>query len=55
MGWILQDIAIKNNLAFTGGSDFHGNNDNGVDLSMGGESLPEHYIEHLGKWNAILL
>ena len=35
----LQDIAIKNNLAFTGGSDFHGNNDNGVDLGMGGDNM----------------
>lgn len=30
----LQDIAVKNNLAFTGGSDFHGNNDDGIDLGM---------------------
>lgn len=35
----LQDIAIKNNLAFTGGSDFHGNNDDGNDLGIGGENM----------------
>ena len=35
----LQDIAIKNNLAFTGGSDFHGKNDNGIDLGLGGDNM----------------
>ena len=45
----LQDIAIKNNLAFTGGSDFHGSNDNGVDLGMGGENMmiPDSILANL--------
>lgn len=45
----LQDIAIKNNLAFTGGSDFHGNNDDGIDLGMGGENMmvPDSFLTNL--------
>lgn len=45
----LQDIAIKNNLAFTGGSDFHGNNDDGIDLGMGGENMmiPDSILANL--------
>ena len=45
----LQDIAIKNNLAFTGGSDFHSSNDNGVDLGMGGENMmiPDSILANL--------
>lgn len=35
----LQDIAIKNKLAFTGGSDFHGNHDGDITLGMGGENM----------------
>lgn len=35
----LQDIAIKHNLAFTGGSDFHGNHDDGIDLGVGGDNM----------------
>lgn len=45
----LQDIATKNNLAFTGGSDFHGSNDNGVDLGLGGENMmiPDSILANL--------
>lgn len=45
----LQDIAIKNNLGFTGGSDFHGNHGNGVDLGLGGENMriPEEFLANL--------
>lgn len=45
----LQNIAIKNNLAFTGGSDFHGNNDDGIDLGMGGENMmvPDSFLANL--------
>ena len=45
----LQDMAIKNNLAFTGGSDFHGNNDDGIDLGMGGENMmvPDSILANL--------
>lgn len=45
----LQDIAVKNNLAFTGGSDFHGNNDDGIDLGMGGENMmiPDSILANL--------
>lgn len=35
----LQDIAARYNLAFTGGSDFHGHNDDGIDLGVGGENM----------------
>ena len=50
----LQDIAIKNNLAFTGGSDFHGNNNNGVDLGMGGENMmiPDSILANAHWFNA---
>lgn len=45
----LQDIAIKHNLAFTGGSDFHGNHDDGIDLGMGGENMmvPDSFLANL--------
>lgn len=45
----LQDIAIKNHLAFTGGSDFHGNHDSGIDLGVGGENrmIPDSFLENL--------
>lgn len=45
----LQDIAIKNDLAFTGGSDFHGNNTDGIDLGVGGDNMrvPDSFLESL--------
>lgn len=45
----LQDVAIKYNLGFTGGSDFHGKNDNGVDLGLGGENMkiPDSFLTNL--------
>lgn len=44
----LQNIAVKKHLAFTGGSDFHDNN-NGVDLGMGGENMmiPDSFLANL--------
>lgn len=45
----LQDIAIKNNLTFTGESDFHGNHDDGIDLGVGGENMmvPDSFLANL--------
>lgn len=45
----LQDIAVKNKLAFTGGSDFHGNSDGDITLGMGGEKMmiPDRILANL--------
>ncbi|MDE6420167.1 MAG: PHP domain-containing protein [Lachnospiraceae bacterium] len=45
----LQDIAIKNKMAFTGGSDFHGNPNGDITLGMGGENMmiPDSILANL--------
>ena len=49
----LQDIAIKNELAFTGGSDFHGNPNGDITLGMGGENgmIPDRILANLFNSN----
>lgn len=43
-------LAQKNNLVMTGGSDFHGKNDDGIDLGVGGDGMlvPESFLTALG-------
>jgi len=43
-------IAKQNNLFMTGGSDFHGKNDDGIDLGVGGDGMlvPESFLTGLG-------
>ena len=42
----MMNLAKQNNLSLTGGSDFHGKNDEGIDLGMGGEDMliPESFL-----------
>lgn len=46
----IMNLAKQNNLSLTGGSDFHGKNDDGIDLGMGGEDMliPESFLVGLG-------
>ncbi len=46
---MLMDIAERNNLFPTGGSDFHGPNENEVDLGFGGDNMviPESFLCNL--------
>lgn len=46
---MLMDIAKKKNLSLTGGSDFHGSNDNGINLGIGGDNMtiPESFLSNL--------
>ncbi len=43
------DLAKQNNLVITGGSDFHGKNDDGIDLGVGGGEMlvPESFLTGL--------
>lgn len=43
-------LAKQNNLAMTGGSDFHGKNDDGIDLGVGGDGMlvPQSFLTGLG-------
>lgn len=45
----IMDLAKRNNLKPTGGSDFHGKNDDGIDLGIGGEDMliPEMFLKGL--------
>lgn len=45
----MMNLAKQNNLKLTGGSDFHGKNDDGTDLGVGGEDMliPESFLEDL--------
>lgn len=42
----IMNIATQNDLKLTGGSDFHGKNDDGIDLGIGGEDMliPENFL-----------
>ena len=44
------NLAKQNGLSLTGGSDFHGKNDDGIDLGIGGEDMliPEDFLAELG-------
>ncbi|MBR2409282.1 MAG: PHP domain-containing protein [Lachnospiraceae bacterium] len=46
---MLMDIAVKKNLFQTGGSDFHGPNESGIDLGFGGDNMviPESFLSTL--------
>lgn len=46
---MLMDIAVKKNLFQTGGSDFHGSIENGIDLGLGGDGMmiPESFLHNL--------
>ena len=46
----IMKLAKSNDLSLTGGSDFHGKNDDGIDLGIGGEGMliPEHFLAGLG-------
>ncbi len=46
---ILMDIAVKKNLFQTGGSDFHGPNESGIELGCGGDNMviPESFLCNL--------
>lgn len=46
---MLMDIAVKKNLFQTGGSDFHGSIENGIDLGHGGDgmTIPESFLHNL--------
>lgn len=46
----IMNLAKRNNLDITGGSDFHGNNDDGIDLGVGGDEMliPESILTGLG-------
>lgn len=45
----LMDLAKLHDLKLTGGSDFHGKNDDAIDLGLGGEnmSIPESFLDNL--------
>lgn len=45
----IEKIAKRNNLRRTGGSDFHGVNENQIDLGVGGDGLliPEIFLTEL--------
>lgn len=42
-------LAEQYHLSLTGGSDFHGKNDDGIDLGMGGDRMviPESFLKEL--------
>lgn len=42
----IMNLAKQNNLVITGGSDFHGKNDDGIDLGIGGDQMliPESFL-----------
>lgn len=46
----VMNLAKENNLIMTGGSDFHGKNDDGIDLGAGGDGMlvPESFLTGLG-------
>lgn len=46
----MMQLAKTNGLKLTGGSDFHGNNDDGTDLGLGGNDMliPESFLMGLG-------
>ena len=46
----MMQLAKTNGLKLTGGSDFHGNNDDGIDLGLGGNDMliPESFLMGLG-------
>ena len=46
----IKSLAKKHNLFLTGGSDFHGINDDGIDLGVGGDEMliPESFLTRLG-------
>lgn len=46
----IMNLAKQNNLVITGGSDFHGKNDDGIDLGVGGDGMliPESFLAGLG-------
>lgn len=46
----IMNLAKENNLALTGGSDFHGIIDDGIDLGVGGDEMliPESFLTGLG-------
>lgn len=47
----IMNLAKQNNLVITGGSDFHGNNDDGIDLGVGGDEMliPESFLTELAQ------
>lgn len=46
----IMNLAKQNDLRLTGGSDFHGKNDDGIDLGIGGEDMfiPESFLVGFG-------
>lgn len=46
----IRNLAKQYNLSLTGGSDFHGNDDDGIDLGIGGEDMliPASFLMGLG-------